>query len=77
MISMAKKNAEPEKVIVYTVEVGHGYTGLNVREKPSTASMVLYVAPNGSMVKPDDTIVAPEGWIAVQGGGFVLKEYLR
>ena len=76
---MAKKtdNTEPEKVIVYTVEAGHGYTGVNVREKPDTKSMVLYVAPNGSMVKPDDSRKAPSEWIAIQGGGYIRKEYLR
>lgn len=75
---MAKKSEnEPEKVIVYTVEAGNGYTGVNVREKPDAKSMVLYVACNGSMVKPDDSKKAPAGWIAIQGGGYIRKEYLR
>ena len=75
---MARKSEnEPENVIVYTVKAGHGYTGVNVREKPDTKSMVLYVAFNGSMVKPDDSKKAPAGWIAVQGGGYICKEYLR
>ena len=76
---MAKKtdNTEPEKIIVFTVEAGHGYTGVNVREKPDAKSLVLYVAPNGSMVKPDDSKKAPAGWIAIQGGGYIRKEYLR
>lgn len=73
---MAKKN-EPEKVIVYTVEAGGGYTGVNVREKPSENSTVLYVAPNGTMVKPDDSKRPPVGWIAVQGGGYIKNDYLK
>lgn len=75
---MAKKSENDiEKVIVYTVETGNGYTGVNVREKPDAKSMVLYVASNGSMVKPDDSKKAPAGWIAIQGGGYIRKEYLR
>lgn len=75
---MAKKSEnDSERVIVYTVEAGNGYTGVNVREKPDAKSMVLYVACNGSMVKPDDSKKAPAGWIAIQGGGYIRKEYLR
>lgn len=73
---MARKN-EPEKVIVYTVEAGRGYTGVNVREKPSENSTVLYVAPNGTMIKPNDRKNTPVGWTAVQGGGYIKNDYLK
>lgn len=74
---MAKNDSEPTSVIVYTVETGRGYTGVNVREKPDEHSLVLYVAPNGTMVKPDDSKKPPKGWVAVQGGGYIRKDYLR
>lgn len=79
MINMAKKggNSEPEQAIVFTVETGRGYTGVNVREKPDTKSMVLYTAVNGSMVKPDKTKKPPDGWVAIQGGGYIQKDFLR
>ena len=73
---MAKeKSNEAQKTLIYTVEA-KGFTGVNVREKPDENSMVLYVAFNGSMVKPDNGKKAPAGWIAVQGGGFMQKKYL-
>lgn len=77
-MDMAKKadKKEPERTVVYTVEAGRGYTGVNVREKPNENSLVLYSCPNGTMVKPDNK-KAVDGWISVQGGGYVKKEYLK
>lgn len=52
-------------------------TGLNVREKPSRAARVLRVLADGEKVALEKNAAAPAGWKALQGGGFVMAEYLK
>lgn len=59
----------------YTVETRK--RGLNLRAEPSKESKVLSLLPNGSKVQRDGGREAPEGWMAVKGGGFVMTKFLK
>lgn len=51
--------------------------GLNLRELPSKESKILRLIPNGEKVKIDPSVEAPIGWFAVDGGGYVMGEFLE
>ena len=51
--------------------------GLNLREEPSTESKIIQLIPNGEKVTIDPVAEAPEGWVAVRGGGYVMREFLE
>lgn len=51
--------------------------GLNVRESPSLQARVLRVLYDGEKVVVNNSAAAPEGWKALQAGGFVMAEYLK
>ena len=50
---------------------------LNVRENPSTDARILSTLETGAKVRIDPNTKAPEGWKAVEGGGFVMLEFLE
>lgn len=58
-----------------TYTVAYKY-GLNLRENPSTESNILKVLPYGETVEPAPKADSPDGWLAVKGGGYVMKEFL-
>lgn len=66
---MARKRTAPYKV-------AHKF-GLNLRAEPSKEAEVLRVLPFGETVEPEPDAEAPEGWLAVKGGGYVMTEYLK
>lgn len=49
---------------------------LNVRESPSLDARILSTLETGAKVKIDPKADAPEGWKAVDGGGYVMEEFL-
>ena len=49
---------------------------LNVRENPSLDAKILSTLETGARVKIDPSAKTPEGWKAVDGGGFVMVDYL-
>lgn len=51
--------------------------GLNLREGPSKDTAIIRVLKNGEAVTPDVEIEAPDGWMAVKGGGYVMREFLK
>lgn len=51
-------------------------SGLNLRGKPSVVAQILRLIPNGEKVTTCPEIEAPEGWVAVKGGGYVMKKFL-
>lgn len=51
--------------------------GLNVRESPSFEAAILRVLPDGEQVTVDGTRKPPREWVAVEGGGYVCKDYLK
>ena len=51
--------------------------GLNVRESPSLQARVLRVLRDGEKVTVNNNAAAPDGWKAVQGGGFVMTKFLK
>lgn len=51
--------------------------GLNVRENPDTGAQVLRVLKDGEQIEVDNSVTAPQGWVSVVGGGFVMKQYLK
>lgn len=51
--------------------------GLNLRAEPSMESEILTLLPNGSKVVIDPTADVPEGWAAVQSGGYVVRRFLK
>jgi len=59
-----------------TFTVKTGTQGLNLRAKPSIASQILRLIPDGEKVTINDEIEASDGWIAVKGGGYVMKKFL-
>lgn len=51
--------------------------GLNVRESPSLQARVLRVLYDGEKVVVNNSAAVPEGWKALQTGGFVMSKYLK
>lgn len=51
--------------------------GLYLREEPTKDSMPLAVLPYGTKVVVNPKEKTPEGWLAVESGGYVMKEYLK
>ena len=58
----------------YTVD---SKPGLNVRAFPAKDARILRVLTDGEKVAVDNKAAAPEGWIALTGGGFVMAPYLK
>ena len=52
-------------------------SGLNLREKASKDSNILARLAYEEKVTIDPKAEAPEGWVAVVGGGYVMSEYLK
>ena len=76
---MPKKGKRPELVVgaapgVYTVKY---HAGLNIRSEPSKDSDVLRVAKYMENVVPAVGVEAPDGWLAVDGGGYCMTEFLK
>ena len=59
---------------VFTVDYAGGVC---VREKPSTEAKILRVLAFGEKVKPATKAEAPDGWLAVDGGGYTMTKFLR
>ncbi len=51
--------------------------GLNLRAEPTKEAKVLKVLQLGEKVVIDSEIEAPEDWVAVKDGGFVMKAFIR
>ncbi len=76
---MARKRKEPEldagaAACVYTVAYR---PGLNLRAGPSMDADVIRVLKYMETVKADAGTVPPEGWVAIEGGGYCMREYLK
>lgn len=50
---------------------------LNVRESPSLAAKIISTLETGAKVRVDPNADVPEGWKAVETGGYVMEEYLE
>lgn len=50
---------------------------LNVREEPSLKAQILSTLETGAKVRIDPTAKTPDGWKALEDGGFVMAEYLE
>lgn len=50
---------------------------LNVRESPSLDARIISTLETGAKVKVNPNAETPDGWKAVEGGGFVMTEYLE
>lgn len=59
----------------YTVDAPAG--NLNLRAEPSLTARVMALLPTGSKVKIDPTAETPDGWKAVESGGYVMDEFLK
>lgn len=51
--------------------------GLNLREMPTKRSKVLKVLRLDERIEADNSVEAPEGWIAVKNGGYVMRNFLK
>lgn len=51
--------------------------GVCLREAPNVKAKVLRILPCGEKVKPDTKAETPAGWVAVEGGGYTMREFLR
>ena len=51
--------------------------GVCLREQPSRESKVLEILPCGQKVSIDQKAEAPDGWVAVTGGGYTMSQYLK
>lgn len=52
-------------------------TGLNLRKEPSKKAKILKVFDWNDRIEADNSVEAPEGWIAIKDGGFVMREFLK
>jgi hypothetical protein len=51
--------------------------GLNLRESPSLKANILKVFDWNDRIEADNSIKAPDGWIAIKGGGFVMRQFVK
>ena len=51
--------------------------GLNVRQFPSKDAPIQRVLSDGAKVAVDNSVIAPAGWKALMGGGYVMDQYLK
>lgn len=63
------------KRVNYTVTAPLGR--LNVREKPSINARILSALETGAKVRINPNADAPDGWKAIESGGFVMDEFLE
>ena len=49
---------------------------LNVREEPSVHAKILSTLETGAKVRIDPNADVPEGWKAVENGGFVMSDFI-
>lgn len=73
----AKESTASEVVSASSFTVNAPSGLLNVREKPTMVSNILAQLKTGEKVKIDVNAKTPDGWKAVEGGGFVMAEFLR
>lgn len=52
-------------------------TGLNLRKEPSLSAEILKVFSWNDRIEADNAVEAPDGWLAVKDGGFVMKEFVK
>lgn len=50
---------------------------LNVREQPSLDARIITALETGAKVKTNPKADAPDGWKALETGGFVMEEFLE
>lgn len=50
---------------------------LNVRESPNLKAKILTTLETGAKVRIDPGADTPEGWKAVENGGFVMADFLK
>lgn len=51
--------------------------GLYLRERPSKTGRVIRLIPNGERVTVKTAADIPTGWFALDGGGYVMAEFLE
>lgn len=51
-------------------------SGLNLREAPAYDAPVLRVLRDGESITINTDETAPSGWLAVDGGGYVMSRYV-
>ncbi len=61
------------KIYVVNAPLGR----LNVRESPSLRARVVSTLETGAKVRIDPKADAPDGWKALETGGFVMEEFLE
>ena len=61
----------------YTVNTDSPNHRLNVRKAPSLGAEVLTLLAYGEKVKIDPKAETPDGWRALESGGFVMSQYLK
>ena len=52
-------------------------TGLNHRKEPSLGAEILGVFAWNDKIEVDSSVEAPEGWLAVKDGGYIMKEFVK
>lgn len=62
---------------IYTVNTTDERYRLNVREEPSLSARVIAHFSYGEKVRIDPKADTPDGWKAVESGGFVMAQYLK
>ena len=50
---------------------------LNLREQPSKDATILARLPHGLKLTIDGGREAPDGWLAIDGVGFVMAKFLK
>lgn len=66
--------ARRRKTNTYTVAYK---PGLNLRAKPSKEAEIIRVLKYGEAVEEEEETLTPDGWLAVKGGGYVMREFLE
>ena len=62
------------KRVNYIVNAPLGH--LNVRETPSLEAKIISTIETGAKVRINPNAEAPDGWKAVESGGFVMAAFL-
>ena len=75
-----RKTAEKKETDVKKASVSDFYTvnvyKLKLRATPSRDGEIITVLPRGLKIAADKERTAPDGWIAVDGIGYVMADFL-
>ena len=73
---MARPKKEAAPAVTTITATVNSAPGLNLRKHPARNAPVVRILADKEQITLDSSIDTPGGWLAVAGGGFVMKQYV-